>query len=86
MTSVGVGAFVADMRTRDRCGVFAGPDGEFFAVVQDPVVGVLDDDGDQFSGVTLAELDALPVDHDLAVGVDAPLGLDRTPEPVTIFV
>ena len=53
-----------------------GPDGEFLAVVQDPVVDILDDDGDEFPGVTLAELDSLPVDHDPAVGVDTALGLD----------
>ena len=34
----------------------AGLDGEFFFAVQDPVAGVLDDDGDELAGVAGAEL------------------------------
>jgi hypothetical protein len=49
-------------------GVAAGLDGEFLVAVQDPVVGVLDDDGDEFPGVAGSELDGLAVDHDPAAG------------------
>jgi hypothetical protein len=40
-------------------------------------VGVFDDDGDEFPGVTWPELGAVFGDHDPAAGVDALLGADR---------
>jgi hypothetical protein len=35
----------------DGGGVAAGFDGEFFLAVQDPLVGLLDEDGDELPGV-----------------------------------
>jgi hypothetical protein len=45
--------------------------------VEDPEVGVLGDDRDDFSGVTGADAQALPGDHDHAVARDAPFGSGR---------
>ena len=42
------GCFAADVEPGNGGGVAAGFDGEFFAAVQDPVVGVFDDDGDEW--------------------------------------
>ena len=68
-----LGAFAADVEPGDRRGVAARFDGEFFVAVQDPVVAVFDDDGNEFPDVAGAELDGLAVDHDPAAGVHAPL-------------
>ena len=57
MTSAEVGAFASDMEAGDRGGVAAGLDGQFFVAVQDPEMGVFDDDGDQLAGVAGSQLE-----------------------------
>jgi hypothetical protein len=42
--------------------------------VEDAVAGVLDDDGDELVGMARADLHAVVVDNDLAVGVAAAAG------------
>jgi hypothetical protein len=66
-------ALASNVEAGDGGGVSARADGEFFVAVEDAVVGVFDDDGDEFSGVAGPELDVLLVDHDAAAGVDAAL-------------
>lgn len=47
MTSAALDALASDVLPGDGCGVAAGSDVEFFLAVEDPVVGVFDDDGDE---------------------------------------
>jgi hypothetical protein len=52
-------------------------DAEFGAVAGDPEVGVLDVDGDDVTGVSAANPQDLPGDHDLPVDRDLALDADR---------
>lgn len=70
MTVHGFGSCAGDMESGDGFQVSSWAYGDLFFAVQDPQVGVLDDDGDDFAAVTRAELDALPSDRDAAAGVD----------------
>lgn len=70
------GSLATDVQAGDGVGVAAWPDGDLFAVVQDPVVGVLDDDGDDLPDMALTELDPLLVDQEAAAGVDPSLGAE----------
>jgi len=52
-------------------------DAELFAVVQDAEVGVLDDHGDDLSGVGGAEAESLAGNHGDAIFGDSALDVDR---------
>lgn len=73
-----LGAHAFDVEPGDRPEVLAGSDSEFVLPVQDSVVGVLDDDGDDLSRMPRAELDELAVDHEAAARVHLALGSDGT--------
>lgn len=73
-----LGAHAFDVEPGDRSEVLAGADSEFVLSVEDPVVGVLDDHGDDLSGMPRAELDELAVDHEASACMHLALGPDGT--------
>ena len=62
-----------DMEAGDRGEVASWADGDLFVVVQDPQVGVLNDDGHELAAMAWPEFDALTRDHDPAAFVDLAL-------------